>query len=164
MAHFAKISENNEVLQVLTMDNNVITQNGVEIESLGQVYLEKHHHWPAHLWKQTSYNTKLNTHSSGDNSKAFRGNYAGIGGTWDEKNQIFWREKPYSSWVKDLQTASWKSPLGDKPVLTEDQISQNTSGTNKWFYYWSEQSYQLDNTTGWKLIDLNTAESIDSLI
>jgi hypothetical protein len=33
----------------------------------------------------------------------FRGNYAGIGYTWDEDNQIFWPKKPYPSWVKHLQ-------------------------------------------------------------
>ena len=32
-----------------------------------------------------------------DQSKAFRGNYAGIGYTWDEDNQIFWPKKPHAS-------------------------------------------------------------------
>ena len=54
-------------------------------------------------------------------SKAFRGNYAGIGLTWDEDDQIFWPKKPYASWVKDTTTASWKSPIGDHPALTAEQ-------------------------------------------
>ena len=58
MAHFAKISEENEVLTVLTVDNkDLLNDEGVETESVGQAYLEKHNNWPAHLWIQTSYNT-----------------------------------------------------------------------------------------------------------
>tara|TARA_R100001509_G_scaffold119740_1_gene74059 strand:+ start:277 stop:603 length:327 start_codon:yes stop_codon:yes gene_type:complete len=105
------------------------------------------------MWIQTSYNTRSNTHNSGDNSKAFRGNYAGIGFEWDEDNQIFWSKKPYSSWVKNTTTAEWNSPIGDAPALTEEQISQNQSGNNRWEYLWDESAYQADNTTGWVLTD-----------
>jgi hypothetical protein len=121
MAHFAKISEENEVLQVVTFDDNILINNGVEDESLGQQYLETHHNWPAHLWIKTSFNTFFNKHRSGDNSKAYRGNYAGVGYTWDSENQIFWHPKPYASWVKKITEARWESPLGEKPSLTEEQ-------------------------------------------
>ena len=41
MAHFAKISDDNIVLQVLTLDNSVIlNSSNVEEESKGQQYLE----------------------------------------------------------------------------------------------------------------------------
>jgi len=123
MAHFAKISEENKVLTVIVVnDKDVKNSEGVEVESIGQANLEKNHNWPAHLWIQTSYNTHGNTHTSGDNSKAFRGNYAGIGYDWDSVNQIFWPPKPpYDSWVKDIATASWISPIGDVPSLTEEE-------------------------------------------
>ena len=86
MASFAKISETNEVLSVLTLDNkDMLNADGVETETVGQQYLETHNNWPAHLWIQTSYNTSRNKHNSGDNSKAFRGNFAGLGYTWDEQ-------------------------------------------------------------------------------
>ena len=52
--------------------------------------------------------------------------------TWDEDNQIFWPKKPYASWVKDMTTASWKSPIGDAPALTAEQTSQNEAGTHRW--------------------------------
>ena len=108
MAHFAKISEENEVLQVLTIEDiYLLNDNEIEIEteSVGQQYLETHNNWPAHLWIKTSFNTYHNQHRSGDNSKAFRGNYASIGYTWDSENQIFWHSKPYTSWVKPEQKA-----------------------------------------------------------
>ena len=149
MAHFAKIGFNGKVLQVLTLDNkDILNADGIEDEKVGQQYLQQHNNWSAEMWIQTSYNTGANKHSSGDNSKAFRGNYAGIGFTWDEDNQIFWSKKPYPSWVKDIATASWKSPIGDAPTLTAEQISQNEAGTNDWVYNWNEdeQSWDLSDS------------------
>ena len=147
MAHFAKLGSNGKVIQVLTMDNDkMLNADGVEDETVGQQWLETHNNWPAQMWIQTSYNTSVNTHSSGDNSKAFRGNYAGIGYTWDEDNNIFWPKKPYASWVKDTTTASWKSPIGDAPALTAEQTSQNEAGTHQWGYAWNEANQSWDLT------------------
>ena len=147
MAHFAKLGANGKVIQVLTLDNdNMLNADGVEDEGVGQQYLEHHNNWPAQMWIQTSYNTSQNTHNSGDNSKAFRGNYAGIGYIWDEDNQIFWPKKPYASWVKDTTTATWKSPIGDAPALTDEQQSQNEAGTNLWVYDWNEDGQSWDLT------------------
>ena len=147
MAHFAKLGANGKVIQVLTLDNkDMLNADGVEDETVGQQYLELHNNWPAQMWIQTSYNTSQNTHNSGDNSKAFRGNYAGIGYIWDEDNQIFWPKKPYASWVKDTTTATWKSPIGDAPALTDEQQSQNEAGTNLWVYNWNEDGQSWDLT------------------
>ena len=149
MAHFAKLGANGKVIQVLTMDNDkMLNADGVEDETVGQQWLETHNNWPAQMWIQTSYNTSRNTHNSGDNSKAFRGNYAGIGYTWDEDNQIFWPKKPFASWVKDTSDAQWHSPIGDAPALTAEQQSQNDAGTNHWVYNWNEsgQSWDLTDT------------------
>ena len=149
MAHFAKLGANSKVIQVLTLNNSdMLNADGVEDESVGQQYLEHHNNWPAQMWIQTSYNTIQNTHSSGDNSKAFRGNYAGIGYEWDEDNQIFWPKKSYASWVKNISEARWQSPIGDAPALTAEQTSQNEAGTHSWSYVWNEsgQSWDLVNS------------------
>ena len=147
MAHFAKLGANGKVIQVLTLDNkDMLNADGVEDESVGQQYLEHHNNWPAQMWIQTSYNTSGNKHNSGDDSKAFRGNYAGIGSTWDEDNQIFWSKKPYPSWVQDIATAGWKSPIGDAPALTAEQQSQNEAGTHFWDYDWNEENQSWDLT------------------
>jgi len=151
MAHFAKISENNEVLVVLTLNNvDMHNADGVEDETVGQQYLETHNNWPAQMWIQTSYNTFRGTHNNG--GTALRGNYAGIGMTWDEDDQIFWPKKPYASWVKHNASASWKSPIGDAPALTEEQITQNTPAdentlsTHRWHYVWNEENQTWDLT------------------
>lgn len=157
MANFAKINEDKKVIAILTLNNSdMLNASGIEDESIGQKYLEKHNNWPAHMWIQTSYNTLENKHRLG--GTPFRGNIARIGSTWDEGNQIFWPDKPYASWVKDVSTASWKSPIGDAPALTEEQILQNiptrdadgnitAPGTHGWYYKWNEanQSWDLSN-------------------
>ena len=152
MAHFAKIGMNGKVIQVLTMDNEEMKDDqGNEIEAKGQEWLERHNNWPAQMWIQTSYNTRGNKHytngeESADQSKAFRGNYAGIGYEWDEDNNIFWPKKPFASWVKNTTTASWISPIGDAPELTTEQTSQNKAGTNSWSYSWNEDGQSWDLT------------------
>jgi hypothetical protein len=152
MAHFAKLGANGKVIQVLTLDNkDMLNADNVEDESVGQQYLETHNNWPAQMWIQTSYNTAGGKHytngeESADQSKAFRGNYAGIGYEWDEDNQIFWPKKPYASWVKNTTTAQWQSPIGDAPALTAEQTSQNEAGTHKWGYDWNEEGQSWDLT------------------
>jgi hypothetical protein len=139
MAHFAKLGANGKVISVLTLDNkDMLNADGVEDETVGQQYLELHNNWPAQMWIQTSYNTQGNQHKLG--GTPFRGNYAGIGFEWDEDNQIFWGKKPHASWVKDIATASWKSPIGDPPAITEEQR------TNMQFYVWNEEGQSWDLT------------------
>ena len=143
MAHFAKLGSNSRIIQVLTLDNkDMLNADGVEDESVGQQYLERHDDWPAQMWIQTSYNTSLGTHSSGDNSKALRGNHAGIGYIWDEDNNIFYPKKPYASWVLNTTTASWHSPIGDAPDdLTDEEEEADT------IYQWNEDDQTWDKTT-----------------
>ena len=149
MAHFAKIGLNGKVLTVLTLNNSdMLNASGIEDESLGQQYLEKNNNWPAQMWIQTSYNTYKGQHRN--DGTPLRGNCAGIGFIWDEDNNIFWPPKPYASWVKHISTASWKSPIGDAPALTEEQTNQNLSNTNHWKYFWNEdnQTWDLKDSVG----------------
>ena len=147
MAHFAKIGETSKVLAVLALDNkDMLNANGVEEEAVGQQYLEKHNNWPAERWIQTSYNTRSGKHYdnktgelSADQSKALRGNYAGIGWTWDEDNNIFYNQKPHASWVLNISEARWQSPIGDPPALTEEDIQTNSS-----VYEWNEANQSWD--------------------
>jgi hypothetical protein len=140
MAHFAKISEDNIVLQVLTLnDSDMLDQNGNPSELVGQQYLQKHNNWPAHLWIQTSYNTSCNIHKLG--GIPFRGNYAGISYIWDPINNMFYPQKPFLSWVLNLQKACWESPIGNSPVLTQEQKD------NRQFYVWNENNKSWDLTS-----------------
>ena len=94
------------------------------------------------MWIQTSYNTAQGTHKLG--GTPLRGNYAGIGQIYDEDNDIFYSKKPYASWVLNTTTASWHSPIGDAPALTDEQESQNRAATHRWQYTWNEESKAWD--------------------
>ena len=140
MAHFAKLGSNSKVIQVLTLNNgDMLNADGVEDETVGQQYLERHNNWPAQMWIQTSYNTSAGTHKDG--GTPLRGNYAGIGYIWDEDNNIFYGKKPYASWVLNTTTASWHSPIGDAPALTAEEIAANTH------YVWNEGTGAWDKET-----------------
>ena len=141
MAHFAKIGMSSKVIQVLTLDNkDMLNADGVEDEKVGQQYLERHNNWPAQMWIQTSYNTQGGTHKLG--GTPLRGNYAGIGYTWDEDNNIFYPKSPYASWVLNTTTGTWHSPIGDEPDdLTDEEIAANT------YYVWNEDGKSWDKET-----------------
>ena len=120
MAHYAKLGINSKVIAVHVVNNSdCLNADGVEDEEVGRQFLERIHSWP--LWKKTSYNTAGNKHKSGDDSKALRGNYAGIGMIYDEDNDLFLSKKPYASWVLNTAEARWQSPVGDEPKLSEDE-------------------------------------------
>ena len=156
MAHFAKLGVNGKVLSVeVVADADCQGADGTEMESIGIDFLNKTHGWP--LWAKTSYNTRGGKYynadgtEASDQSKAYRGNYAGIGYTWDEDNEIFWPKQPHASWTKNNSTASWVSPIaypsvtddGQDPVVFTYDIS------------WNEAGYQADNTKGWEATKSN---------
>jgi hypothetical protein len=141
MAHYAKLGINSKVIAVhVVSDSDCLNASGVEDEEVGRQFLERIHNWP--LWKKTSYNTSGGQHKNG--GTPLRGNYAGIGMTYDEDNDIFISKKPYASWVLDVPSASWKSPIGDAPELTQEQ-KENTANTHIWSYTWNEV---------WSILDL----------
>ena len=157
MAHFAKLGVNGKVIAVHGLDNDqMLNADGQEDESVGQNRLQQIHGWPAAMWIQTSYNTRGNKYykedgTEGDQSKKLRGNYAGIGYTWDEDNQLFFGPKPHASWSKNTSTAGWDAPITYPSVVNDgaDPVVWQYSIT------WDETAYQADNTKGWKGRKLN---------
>jgi len=81
-------------------------------------------------WIQTSYNTIGNQHPEG---RPLRGNYAGIGYTYDATNDVFYAPKPFNSWVLNESTWTWEAPI----AMPDDGKS----------YIWDEA------TTNWKETD-----------
>ncbi|BAQ88267.1 hypothetical protein [uncultured Mediterranean phage uvMED] len=145
MAHYAKLGINSKVIAVhVVADSDCQNADGVEDEEVGRQFLERIHSWP--LWKKTSYNTAGGQHKNG--GTPLRGNYAGIGMTYDEDNDIFIGKKPYASWTLNVAEARWQSPAGDAPALTAEQTSQNEAGTHRWSYNWNEsgQSWDIENS------------------
>jgi hypothetical protein len=99
MAHFAKLDENNVVIEVNAVHNNeLLDENGQESEAKGIEFLTA---WSGGYsnWKQTSYNAN------------FRKNYAGIGYTYDSQRDAFIPPKLFASWVLDENTCIWVAPV-----------------------------------------------------
>ena len=65
-------------------------------------------------WLQTSYNTRGGVHygpdGQPDGGEALRGNYAGIGFTYDQANDVFYPPSPYPSWVLNETNWTWEAP------------------------------------------------------
>ena len=74
-------------------------------------------------WIQTSYNTQANQHPAG---RPLRGNYAGVGFTYDATNDVFYAPQPFASWTLDNTTWTWQAPT---PYPTDDKL-----------YSWDEPS------------------------
>jgi len=130
MASFAKIGLNNKVIEVLSVNNEVLKDsNGIEQEVNGIDFLTKLTGYP--VWKQTSYNTHGGVHNN--NGIPLRKNHAGIGYTYDEDRDAFITKKPYNSWILNEQTCNWEAPVA-KP--DDNNI-----------YTWNE------NTKTWELIN-----------
>ena len=59
-------------------------------------------------WVQTSYNTIGNKHTQG--GTPLRGNFAGIGYTYDAEKDVFIAPKPFASWVLSADYL-WEAPV-----------------------------------------------------
>ena len=136
MAHYAKLGINSKVIGVeVVADADCQNADGIEDEEVGRQFMERIHSWP--LWKKTSYNTSGGQHKLG--GTPLRGNYAGIGMTYDEDNNIFIPKKPYASWTLNVSEARWQSPIGDAPALSEEETLTHT-------YEWNESGQSWDKT------------------
>lgn len=75
-------------------------------------------------WIQTSYNTHGNQHPNGT---PLRGNYAGIGYTYDSVNDVFYAPQPFPSWTLNNTTWLWEAPVpipeDDKPYKWNESIT-----------------------------------------
>jgi len=98
MAHFAKLDENNVVLEVNVVNNSDLQDLPFpESEQVGIDFLIA---WSGGYtnWKQTSYNAN------------FRKNYANKGFVYYEDIDAFVPPQPYASWNLNRATARWEAP------------------------------------------------------
>jgi|ETNmetMinimDraft_21_1059911.scaffolds.fasta_scaffold87154_2 hypothetical protein len=127
MAHYAILDDNNNVVNVIV---GLDEESGVDREQyysdlLGAKVL------------RTSYNTAGNSHRTAG-KVAFRGNFAGIGYTYDQAEDVFISPKPFDSWVLNTTTYLWEAPVahGD----SEDGV-----------WLWMEEA-SGDLNEGWNLL------------
>jgi hypothetical protein len=111
MAHWAKVVDG-KVTQVIVAEADFF--NTFVDTSPGQ-------------WIQTSYNTYGNKHTQG--GTPLRGNYAGIGFTYDAVNDVFIAPTPFPSWVLSQTTWLWEAPV---PMPTDGKIYGWDEATVAW--------------------------------
>jgi hypothetical protein len=99
MAHYAFLDKNNIVTEVIAGKNE--GEDGIDWE---QWYGD----FRGQVCKRTSYNTIGNTHKN--DGIPYRGNYAGIGYTYQADIDAFVAPKPYPSWTLDAN-AQWQPPV-----------------------------------------------------
>lgn len=92
MAHFAKVTDG-KVIQVIVAEKEFF-----------DTFVDS----SPGTWIQTSYNTHGNQHPEG---RPLRGNYAGIGYTYDSVHDVFYAPQPYPSWILNNNTWLWESPV-----------------------------------------------------
>jgi len=84
-------------------------------------------------WIQTSYNTRGGKHYGADgqqdNGTALRGNYAGIGYSYDHTNDVFYAPQPYPSWTLNQTTWLWEAPT---PMPTDGKPYKWDETTKSW--------------------------------
>jgi hypothetical protein len=118
MAHYALLDENNTVVQVITGVDEWETVN--DITDWEKYYSQS----TGFKVLRTSYNTVGGNHTTG--GVPFRGNYAGIGYTYNEELDAFIPPKPYPSWTLNEETFNWVSPV---PYPTDGKL-----------YRWDEEA------------------------
>ena len=136
MAHFAKIDNNNTVLEVVVVNNDVLLEDGVEVEQKGIDFLNDL--LGVANWVKTSYNG------------SFRKQFGGIGFVYDNVNDLFVRPQPFASWTLD-ENFDWQPstpmPLNGKPyqwnegTLTWDLVKL-PQPFNSWTWNETEWEWQ----------------------
>jgi hypothetical protein len=110
MSHFAKVLDG-KVVQVIVAE---------------QEFFDTFVDSSPGAWIQTSYNTRGNQHPEG---RPLRGNYAGIGYTYDSVNDVFYEPKPFASWTLNESTWLWEAPI---PMPTDDKQYTWNEETTSW--------------------------------
>lgn len=114
MAHFAKLNEDNYVINVIVVSNSDCGNiEFPESEEIGKAYISSLGLEGNYV--QTSYNSN------------FRRRYAEIGGLYILSDDIFTKQQPYASWVLD-EDNEWQAPIS-KP---------NEDG----FWIWNESNQE----------------------
>ena len=139
MAHFAKIDENNIVLEVVVVNNEVLLENGVEVEQNGIDFLNNL--LGTANWIQTSYNGSL------------RKQFGGIGYVYDEVNDVFIESQPFPSWTLDSDF-EWQPPT---PMPINGKPYEWNEATQTWdlierlqpfdSWTWNEEAWEWQPPT-----------------
>jgi hypothetical protein len=110
MSHFAKVLDG-KVVQVIVAEPDFF-----------DTFIDS----SAGTWIQTSFNTHGNQHPE---NRPLRGNYAGVGFNYDQKNDVFYAPQPHASWVLNKDTWLWEAPT---PMPNDGNLYKWDESTKSW--------------------------------
>jgi hypothetical protein len=117
MSHYAKVLDG-KVIQVIVAEADFF--NTFVDTSAG-------------TWLQTSYNTQNAIHYGQDGQPdggiALRGNFAGIGYTYDHANDVFYAPQPFPSWLLNKTNWTWEAPV---PMPSDNKLYNWDEPTLAW--------------------------------
>jgi hypothetical protein len=125
MAHYAFIDSNNIVVQVITgVDEDIIQTNldGTQVGGTSEAWEQFYAAQPQFAGltcKRTSYN------------KNIRGNFAGVGYTYDEIFDAFIAPQTFPSWKLNYTTFTWEAPI-PMPEESEGVIFKWSEINKEW--------------------------------
>tara|TARA_S200002703_G_scaffold149310_1_gene146724 strand:- start:40 stop:501 length:462 start_codon:yes stop_codon:yes gene_type:complete len=132
MAHYSFINIENIVVEVIT------GKDEDDLETLPEGFASWEEYYETKrdglTCKRTSYNTSMNEHHDG--GTAFRGNYAGIGYSYNAELDVFLAPKPFEDWILNETTMNWEAPV---PFPSDANYDRDTSLPVK-HYEWNEMS------------------------
>ena len=115
MAHFAKLDENNTVLEVNVVNNDAIDSSNEEASGIAFLTQWSGGH---KNWIKTSYNNNI------------RGVFAGVGFLYNPDEDIFVTPQPYPSWTRN--GSFWEAPI---PMPTDGKLYQWSETDLNWQTY-----------------------------
>lgn len=103
MAYFAKLDENNIVIDTIVADQSFI-------DSLNDSH----------------------TYIQYDKTAPGKENMGGIGNTWDSENQGFIPSSPFASWSWNVDTWSWEAPTPQPEASSDEEFYRWNEETQSW--------------------------------
>ena len=132
MASFAKLDNNNIVLDLEYIADEDCMLNGSIDEQTGINFLNQIHGYSN--WKMYDASMVGGVHL--ENGTPLRKNGAKIGSTYDADKDAFIDVKPYPSWSLDETSCLWKAPVEEPPYASQ----LVNDGADKYLIYWDEDN------------------------
>lgn len=174
MAHFAKIDENNIVVDLKVINDSDVLANGGERSTQAEQWVSDN--FGGGTWKQVSFNTKHNKYYNSETgelhsnqTKAYRMNYPGVGSHYIPSLDGFTAgRKPYDSWTVKQDICTWQPPVAFPTVTTTGTTLQTSEGVNyeqpyvydwdednqRWTAFTADQNGVVQNNYIWNATDL----------
>jgi len=120
MANFVLLNSENKVINIISVDDSDVTNNGGDFSTQAEEYIKNKY--------------KLGNLKQYSLDGSVRFNTPGIGDSYDEVNDAFIKNKPFASWILNNTTFKW-----DAPIAFPNQVVDENAPDFQYYYAWSEE-------------------------